>query len=103
MTEEITEENKGLIVVKKDFHRSSRQRILHTIYLILPIIMAFLGYYSSTPLWELLKKEKAVPEVFKFFCTAALFLITSIIIFIITRKSNPVMKITLKNAPEQAD
>lgn len=91
------------IIVKKEFHRSNLKRILHTAYLVFPVIMSFAGWGVSTPIWQLLTKKTAVPELFKFGCTAVFFISASIIIFIATRNANPIMKISLTDAHEPAD
>lgn len=91
------------IIVKKDFHRTNLQRLLHTLCLFIPIIMAFAGYFISTPIWSLLTKKTTVPELFKFAVTVVLFLISVLIIFIATRKANTIMKISLTSGPEQAE
>lgn len=100
MEEEKTEQK---FIVKKEFHRTNLKRLLHTLCLLFPVAMAFAGWYVSAPLWTLLTKKTAAPELFKFGCTAVLFLLASLIIFIATRNANPVMKISLKDVPEQAD
>lgn len=91
------------IIIKKDFHRTNIQRLLHTLCLIMPIVFAFAGYYISTPLFKLLTKKTAAPEIFKFLCTAVLFLLSTLVVLIITRRAKPVIKISLSDAPKQAD
>lgn len=97
------QERKNNLILKIDFHRSNFIRVVHTICLVFPVIMAFTGYFISEQCWLLLTKKTAAPELFKFGCTAVFFLISSIIIFIATRNANPIMKISLTDAPEQAD
>lgn len=89
-------------IVKEDFHRSNRKRVLHTFYLFFPVVLAFAGYFISEPIWMLIKKT-AAPELYKFICSAVLFLISSLIVFIATRNTVPLMKISLTNVPEQDD
>lgn len=96
-------ESEPKYVFKKEFHRSNKKRVLHTLCLVGPVVFAFLGWFISTPLWTLLTKKTAAPELFKFACAAVLFIIAGLIVFIATRKANPVMKISLTDAPEPAD
>jgi len=98
---ELDKENQ--ILIKKDFHRSNVKRVLHTLCLVTPVCFAFLGWFIATPLWTLLTKKTAAPELFKFACTAVLFIATSAVILISTRNAKPIMKISLTDAPEQAD
>ena len=65
--------------------------------LLLPVISAFGGYFLSPRIWILLNKNTAVPEIFRFICTVVAFLIPSLIIFIETRKLNPIIKIAIKD------
>lgn len=80
------------LIIEKNFHRSNKQRILHILCLFIPIGAAFGGYFIATPLWSLLSQETPVPEYFKFISSIVVFAIPTILIFILTRKENPIMK-----------
>lgn len=82
--------------VTEQFNRSWPKRILHTLCLFLPLAAAFVGYFASFPLWTFFGKEGTVTETFKFFVSLIFFLLPTLIIFIITRKENPVMIIKIK-------
>lgn len=82
--------------IEKNIHRSNFQRLLHTLCLLIPIASAFLGFYCSEPLWQIIKKTEP-PELFKFILSLVFFAIPSILIFILTRKSNSIIKIKISN------
>lgn len=84
-------------IVEKNFHRSTKQRILHILCLFIPIAAAFSGYYLATPLWSLFSQSTTVPEYFKFISSLVIFAIPTILIFILTRKENPIMRISIFN------
>lgn len=92
-------DSKNTIIVEKKIHRTNKQRILHTLCLFLPILASFGMYFLSSPVWKIFNKKMAAPEIYKFLCTAIVFLISSLIVFLATRKINPIMKIRLTNAP----
>lgn len=96
-------ESKNTIIVEKKIHRTNKQRILHTLCLFAPILASFGMYFLSSPIWKIFNKKMATPEIFKFLCTAIVFLISSLIVFLATRKINPIMKIRLTNAPSPTD
>lgn len=96
-------DSKNTIIIEKKIHRTNRQRILHTLCLFLPILTSFGMYFLSSPLWNFFNKTMAAPEIYKFLCTAIVFLISSLIVFLATRKINPIMKIKLTNAPSPTD
>lgn len=79
-------------IVKKDFHRTNLKRLIHTLCLLLPIACAFLGYFLCEPIFSILLQKKTT-ELMKFLCSVIFFAIPSILIFIFTRKENPIMKI----------
>lgn len=95
------ENSKNKIIIKNDFHRTNKQRILHTIYLISPIIFSFGAYFLSSPVWTFFTKKTVVPEIFKFLCTTVIFLLNCFVIFFITRKIHPIMKITISDVHSQ--
>lgn len=91
--------NNEKIIVEKHIHRTTKQRILHILCLIVPITMAFAGYFASIPLWNCFNDENnAAPEFFKFIISLVAFLIAATVIFFATRKENPIMKIDITNA-----
>ena len=94
-TEELNSDTNNEAVVE-DFHRTWLKRILHTTCLFLPICAAFAGYFISKPLGNMIFKD-VIPEIFKFGVTIFCFAVTTTIIFIATRKENPIMKIMILN------
>ncbi len=84
-----TDEKDEKIVEK--FHRSWQKRLLHTLCLLLPVFSAFLGYFLSEPIGKVFFPEPTVPEIFKFIISLIFFAIPSLLIFIFTRKEEPVM------------
>jgi len=85
-----------MLIIEKDFHRTNLKRLVHTLCLVIPILMAIAGFFLADPIWSLFSKNKAT-ELFKFLCSIAFFIIPTIIIFILSRKENPVMKIRIFN------
>jgi len=83
-------------VIEKDFHRTNLKRLIHTLCLILPIALAFAGYFLAEPIWSIFSQKKTT-ELFKFICSIVFFAVPAIIIFILSRKENPVMKIRIFN------
>lgn len=83
-------------IIEKDFHRTNLKRLLHTLCLIIPIAMAFLGYYLSDSIWHLFSQKKTT-ELIKFICSVVFFAIPTIIIFILSRKETPIIKISIFN------
>lgn len=79
----------------ESFHRTWTKRILHTLCLILPIIAAFTGYILSNPIAKNILKMEEASETCKFIISLLAFLISSLIIFIGTRRENPVMNIRI--------
>lgn len=85
--------DENIVIIEKNIHRTNLRRLIDTLYLFVPIALAFAGCFLAAPLWQLLKKEEAVPELFRFGCAALLFIIAVTFVFIKTRKINPIMKI----------
>ena len=71
--------------------------IIRILCLILPVIFAFIGYFSAPYIWTLLNKSGNSPEYFKLICSIISFGIPGSIIFAETRKLNPIIKITIKD------
>ena len=90
---------KGFII-EKNLHRTWKQRIGHTLCLIIPIISAFAGWYLAPSLYSKIS-EKQVTEGIKFIITLIFFAIPTLIIFVFSRDTNPIMKISVKS-PEEA-
>ena len=65
------------------------------ICLITPVAFAYLGYFTSPFIWELLNKGNNVPEGARFAISVIFFLIPTTFIFIDSRKLNPIIKITI--------
>ena len=87
----MTDEN--ITIVEKNIHRTNLRRLIDTLYLFVPIALAFAGCFLAAPLWTLITKKAAVPEWFRFVCATVLFVIAVTFVFIKTRKINPIMKI----------
>ena len=87
----MTDEN--ITIVEKNIHRTNLRRMIDTLYLFVPIALAFAGCFLAAPLWTLITKKEAVPEWFRFVCATVLFVIAVTFVFIKTRKINPIMKI----------
>ena len=89
----MTENEEKITIVEKNIHRTNLRRLIDTLYLFVPIGLAFAGCFLAAPLWTLLTKKEAVPEWFRFVCAIVLFTIAVTFVFIKTRKINPIMKI----------
>ena len=85
--------NSKITIVEKNIHRTNLRRLIDTLYLFVPIALAFAGCFLAAPLWTLITKKEAVPQCFRFICAIVLFLIAVTFVFIKTRKINPIMKI----------
>ena len=92
------EEN--ITIIEKNIHRTNLRRLIDTLYLFVPIALAFAGCFLAAPLWTLLTKKEAVPQWFRFICAIILFVIAVTFVFIKTRKINPIMKIGIFSAKE---
>ena len=89
----------NITIVEKNIHRTNLRRLIDTLYLFVPIALAFAGCMLANPLWTLItKKEEGAPEIFRFACAALLFILSVIFVFIKTRKINPIMKIGIFSA-----
>jgi len=98
------ESNETITIIEKNVHRTNAQRIKDTLCLFFPIAAAFAGCFLTEPVLHFFAPEKKAPELLKFGAAIVLFLITSGIIFIKTRKINPIMKIGIfsgKDDPSQ--
>ena len=85
------EEN--ITIIEKNIHRTNLRRLIDTLYLFVPIALAFAGCFLAAPVWTALTKKEDTPELFRFACAAVLFIIAVVFVFIKTRKINPIMKI----------
>lgn len=65
--------------------------------LLFPVGSSFAGYFLSPYIWTLLNHKSEAPGYFSFICIIVFFAITTSIIFLCTRKENPIIKITIKN------
>lgn len=81
--------------------KTIKQKIIHLLCFLLPVVSAFAGCFISPFIWSLFS-EKNTPEWFKFIITLIFFAIPVVIIFVKTRNANPVMKIRVldKNSEE---
>ena len=82
-----------IVIIEKNIHRTNLRRFLDTLCLCVPIALAFAGCFLATPLWNLIKKNNEVPQLFRFACATIFFALAVIFVFIKTRKINPIMKI----------
>lgn len=89
---------KGFII-EKNLHRTWKQRIGHTLCLIIPIIAAFAGWYFAPSLYSKISDEK-ITESVKFIFSLFFFALPTLIIFIFSRGTNPIMKISVKSPEE---
>ena len=92
--------NENNIAIEKSETNSKHpvlDAIKRLICLILPVIFAFLGYFVSPFIWSLLNKSGNAPEYFKLICSLVLFIFPASVIFVETRKLNPIIKITITN------
>ena len=83
----------NIVIIEKNIHRTNLRRLIDTLYLFVPIALAFGGCIGAAPLWTRLTGNSDVPECFRFACSVALFALAVIFVFIKTRKINPIMKI----------
>lgn len=89
----MTESNQEITIVEKNVHRTNLQRVKDTLCLFFPIASAFAGCFLADPIWNLIHKNETAPELLKFGAAIVLFAVSSGIVFILTRKINPIMKI----------
>ena len=83
----------NITIIEKNIHRTNLRRLIDTLYLFVPIGLAFAGCFLAAPLWTAITKKEEVPELFRFGCALVLFMIAVTFVFIKTRKINPIMKI----------
>ena len=82
-----------ITIIEKNIYRTNIRRLIDTLYLCVPIALAFVGCFLASPIWSFFKKEQETPQFFRFICAVTLFSISVIFVFIKTRKINPIMKI----------
>lgn len=82
-----------ITIVEKNLHRTNSQRIKDTLCLFFPIIAAFAGCLLADPVWNHFFPEKTAPELLKFGAAVLFFAVSASIVFIISRKINPIIKI----------
>lgn len=82
--------------IEEDYHRSPKQRFMHIICFILPIIFTFTGFFCSSFIWNLISTEEA-PEIFKFLVCIIIFSATNLFMFVKTRNTNPTMRIRVSS------
>ena len=84
----------GITIIEKNIHRTNLRRLIDTLYLFIPIVLAFSGCFLAEPVWKIISKNSSqVPELFRFACALILFGLSAGFVFIKTRKINPIMKI----------
>ena len=89
-----------ITIIEKNIHRTNLRRLIDTLYLFVPIALAFAGCFLAKPIWIALTKKEEVPELFRFLCAVLLFAIAVTFVFIMTRKINPIMKIGIFSKKE---
>lgn len=72
------------------------KKLLHFLCLITPVLCAAGGIFLANPIWGFFNTEEITPEWFKFITSAVCFAVPALVIFLLTRKENPVLRITLK-------
>ena len=82
-----------ITIIEKNIHRTNLRRLIDTLYLFVPIALAFAGCFLAAPLWTLITKKEEVPDLFRFACAVVFFVLSVTFVFIKTRKINPIMKI----------
>ncbi len=94
-----------IVIIEKNIHRTYLRRLIDTLYLFVPIALAFAGNFLADPLWKAVTKNENVPELFCFACAVIFFLLAVSFVFIKTRKINPIMKIGIfsKSENEKSD
>lgn len=103
MTENSEKKLENITIVEKNIHRTNLRRLIDTLYLFVPIALAFAGCFLAKPIWIALTKKEDIPELFRFLCAAILFIIAVSFVFIMTRKINPVMKIGIFSKKNSVD
>ncbi len=92
-----------MTIIEKNIYRTHRQRIKDTLCLFFPIAAAFAGCLLTDPVWDIFVKNETAPELLKFGAAVLFFAVSSCIVFIITRKINPIMKIGIFNGRDKAE
>ena len=92
-----------MIIIEKNIHRTYRQIIKDTLCLFFPIASAFAGCFLTDPIWNLFVKNKTAPELLKFGAALLFFAVSSSIVFILTRKINPIMKIGIFGGKDKCE
>ena len=100
MTDNTENKVENITIVEKNIHRTNLRRLIDTLYLFVPIALAFAGCFLAKPIWIALTKKEEVPELFRFLCAVLLFAIAVTFVFIMTRKINPIMKIGIFSKKE---
>ena len=95
-------ENK-ITIIEKNLHRTNLQRLKDTLCLFFPIAAAFAGCFLAEPVCQFFFKNETAPELVKFGAAVLSFAISSGIVFIITRKINPIMKMGIFSGNEKSD
>lgn len=86
---------KGFII-ERNLHRTWKQRVGHTLCLIIPILSTFAGWYFAPELYGKISANEAT-ETVKFISALIFFFIPTLVIFIFSRGTNPIMKISVKS------
>ncbi len=92
-----------ITIIEKNVHRTNLQRIKDTLCLFFPIAAAFAGCLLADPIWNIFVKNKTAPELVKFGAALFCFAVASSIIFILTRKINPIMKIGIFDGNQKTE
>ena len=92
-----------ITIIEKNLHRTNLQRLKDTLCLFFPIAAAFAGCLLADPVWKFFFKNEKAPELIKFGASLVFFAISGTIVFIITRKINPIMKMGIFSGHEKAD
>lgn len=92
-----------ITIIEKNIHRTNLRRLIDTLYLFVPIALAFAGCFLAEPFWHFLTNNNDVPQIFRFGCAIILFIISVTFVFIMTRKINPIMKIGIFSKKDSAD
>ena len=99
-TARIEHKIKGFII-EKNLHRTWKQRLGHTLCLLLPIAAAFAGWYLAPSLYSKIS-DREITETAKFIITLIFFAIPTLIIFVFSRDTNAIMKISVKSPEENS-
>jgi len=97
----LQEEN--ITIIEKNIHRTTLRRLIDTLYLFVPIALAFAGCFLAGPIWSIISETEEVPQLFRFACAVILFVIAVSFVFIKTRKINPIMKIGIFSKKDSSE